>query len=86
MSDERFVVAGESYVVLELVARFYAVDLDFLAEAYSLGLFGRGVERSGAVAIASVQLDRVATVVRLHVHQGVNLPGIALFLGEAESV
>lgn len=85
MSDGRFVVAGESYVTLEVVARCYAVELEFLLEAYAFELFGPGVRRGASIAIASVQLDRVATVVRLHLHQGVDLAGIALFLGAAES-
>lgn len=84
MSTERFVVAGESYLALELVARCYAVERELLLEAFELGLFGPGLWRGTSLAIASVQLDRVATVVRLHVHQGVDLAGIALLLGEVE--
>ena len=78
---ERIVLEGELYLTLEAVAHCYQVEVTWLREAYELGLLGRGRRIDGGVAIAAARLDRVATIFRLHFHQGVNLPGIALVLG-----
>ena len=77
----RLVIRGELYLTLETVADCYQVDCDWLEEVYELGLLGRG-ERSGeGVAITARKLDRVAEILQLHFHHGVNLPGIAVILG-----
>lgn len=74
----------EVWITLETVADCYAVDVQLMREVYELGLIGPGQRTEAGVAIAAEALDRVAVVLRLHLQQGVNLPGIALILGIEE--
>jgi hypothetical protein len=71
---------GEIWVSLEALATCYRVDLTLVEEAFELGLLGRGVHTEGLLVVQVAQLERMATIVRLHVHLGVDLAGIALFL------
>ena len=74
---------GETWVTLEALATCYRVDVAVVREAYSLGLLGPGAQAEGGLVVHVTQLERMATIVRLHVHLGVDLPGIALFLEPA---
>ena len=80
MKYARISIRGELFLPLEEVASCYQVELEFLREVYELGLIGPGELAEGRIAIPARELDRVAEVLRLHFQQGVNLPGIALFL------
>lgn len=84
MRYERITIRGEVFLSLEEVASCYQVELSFLREVYEMGLIGPGELAEGRLAIPARELDRVAEILRLHFHQGVNLAGIALFLGLAE--
>ena len=77
MSEERR-IAGELVLSLETVAAFYRVELTVLREACELGLFG--ALGTADVGIAASRLDRVAEIVRLHVHHGIELGALFLLL------
>lgn len=85
MSRDRIYVEGELYLSLETVADVYQVQITWLREAYDSGLFGTGVEKGPTVCIAAVQLDRVATIVRLHETLGLDLETIHLTLESARA-
>lgn len=73
-------VDGELYLALETVAELYQVRVVLLEEAFDVGLLGRGHRSAGRLCIAAVQLDRVATIVRLHTALGLDATAIALLL------
>lgn len=77
----RLVIRGELYLTLEIVAECYSVERSWLEEVYDLGLLGDGERAEEGVAIIASKLDRVAEILQLHFHYGVNLPGIAVILG-----
>jgi hypothetical protein len=71
---------GQRYLSLEVVAELYHLDTVVLREVYDRGLLGAGLDRGATVWIASVRLDRVATVVRLHHACGLDVDSIAALL------
>ena len=73
-------VRGETWVTLDGVAESFACSLAWVREVHAFGLLGEGEAVAGGIAIPPAALDRFATIHRLHVVQGVNLPGIALIL------
>lgn len=75
MSDTQR-IAGELHLSLEAVAACYRIELTVLREAYELGLVGQRVGAS--IVIAASRLDRVAEIVRLHVHHGIDLRALVL--------
>ena len=77
--DKRY-VEGELYLSLEAVAEVYQVKSVWLREAYEHGLLGHGIDEGPSLCIAAVQLDRVATIVRLHEVLGLDLETIVLSL------
>jgi len=80
---ERIYVEGELYLSLEEVARVYEVKTVWLQEVCDSGLLsGRGAS-GGELCIAAVELDRVATIVRLHRVLGLDLEVIAATLDRA---
>lgn len=74
------VIEGEVYLRLEVIAEWYAVEVRWLEEVVEHGLVERRHQSDKTVAIAAVELDRLAQIVRLYFHQGVNLEGVALLL------
>lgn len=88
MSAGEHYVGGELYLSLETVAEIYQVKIVVLQEAFELGLLGAGADSDAGpgarLCIAAVQLDRVATIVRLHSVLGLNLAAIALTLDSPE--
>jgi len=77
---EPVVRAGRRYLSLELVAEVYQVQSVVLHACYERGLLGKGVVEGSAVCIATVQLDRVATIHRLHEVHGLDVDRIAAWL------
>ena len=71
---------GEVYVALESVAECYEVEISWVRECYEHGLFGRGERVERSIAIPATRLDRVAEVVRLHRHMGLDFDAIELLL------
>ena len=70
----------ETFLSLETVAEIYRVDRVWLREVYETGLLESGFERDATIWIAAVELDRVATVVRLRAVCGPDAGSIALWL------
>jgi len=83
--SESFEIDGQVYLTLETVAEVFAVESVVLHEAYVTGLLGPGVERGQRVLLAVASLDRVATVVRLHVVLGFDLDTVEVFLPGASA-
>lgn len=82
MSRESLYVEGELYLSLETLAEIYEVKTVWLQEVCDRRLIGRVVARDRCVWIAAVELDRVATIVRLHVGLGLELVEIVQELRE----
>jgi hypothetical protein len=57
------------------------VEVRWVEEVYHYGLLGPGELVGDALAIAAPTLDRVATIIHLHFHQGLDLHGIVALLG-----
>jgi hypothetical protein len=81
--DESLRFDGELYLRLETVAEIYTVRVAWLHEVYAHGLLGDGKHEGASICVAAVQLDRVATIVRLHHVLGLDLDAIVLALDEA---
>ncbi len=77
---ERLYIGGELHLSLETVAEIYQVQILWLREVYDAGLVGQGLASGTTPCIAVVQLDRVATIVRLHTVLGLDLETISLTL------
>ncbi len=80
MSHVRIVIEGESYLTLEAISECYSCEVRWMREAYDVGLFGRGRTHSGDLVLSVRLLDRVAEVVRLGRHQGLDFEVIALLV------
>lgn len=74
---EFFHVGGVRWVTVDAVARCYTVEVQWVREVVSAGLL-ESLERSGTVAIPAHQLERVAKIVQLHFHLGVELRAIQI--------
>ena len=78
----------ERFLSLEVVAETFEVRSSWLAEVYELGLIGptarAGARRGESIVLAVSDLDRVAHIIRLHFHQGVDLQGIALLFARQD--
>lgn len=77
MSVETIHVEGRLYLSLEVVAELYQVKSVLLRQVYERGLLGHGVDHERTLCIAAVELDRVATIVRLHSTFGLDVDAIA---------
>ncbi|MCB9916071.1 MAG: hypothetical protein H6828_13155 [Planctomycetes bacterium] len=77
---ERVTLHGEGYLTIEAIAECFHVDVAVVRESYELGLFGEVAESEGRVVLHVRELERVATIVRWHVHLGVELTSVALLL------
>jgi hypothetical protein len=78
----RVTIRGETFLTLETVAECYEIELQWVERIYRLGLLGRGEDVEGHAAIASTMLERVAEILRLCRHQGVDPTLVGLFLTE----
>lgn len=79
MSD-RIVIRGEAFVTLATVAECFHVQSTWVREVYDAGLLGRGERVGDELAIAVVELDRMAKVERLHRHYGLDLATIEIVI------
>lgn len=77
----RVVIDGEVHLALDIVAECYHVEVDWLQKVYREGLLGPGHQREHTVVIAAARLDRVAQIVRLHFHYGIDLEAVSILLG-----
>jgi hypothetical protein len=82
VTDDKLYVEGELFLSLEVVAALYQVKTIWLRRVYDVGLLGSGVDTGPVVCIAAVQLDRVATIVRMHDVFGLDLDEVELALDE----
>ncbi|MBM3985336.1 MAG: hypothetical protein FJ296_06575, partial [Planctomycetes bacterium] len=83
--SDPLLIHGERYVALSRVAQLWDLRIEWLREVCEAGLLDP-LERAGdEPAIAARHFDRLATIQRLNVVQGVNLPGVAMILDLLES-
>jgi len=82
MSKVRLTLHGESWIRLEAVAEVYACDRELMAAAFEQGLLGPGQRVDRVLFVRTAVLDRAATIVRMHVHQGLELAAVAVLLDE----
>jgi len=75
---------SETFLALETIAGCYGVEVRLIRTLYARGLFGPGEPRGEDVALPTRRLDRVAEVLRLHVHVGVDLTTLELLLRDPE--
>lgn len=80
MRERTITIRGETYIRIDDVAAFYHCSTEWLLEARDLDLLGPVEEVEETLAISTALLDRVAELVRLHEHLGVELWGIRLAL------
>lgn len=80
MSHERIYIKGELFLSLEVVAKIYEVKTVWLRQVCDQGLLSDSPQEAPEVCIASAELDRVATIVRLHRGLSMDLETIALLL------
>ncbi len=80
------ILHGEPYLTLELAAECYSLEITFVREVYDRGLLGPGeaTGEGGAIAIPAPLLDRLAAIVRMTHHQGIDLDLVALLLDDLE--
>ena len=81
MNDDKLYHEGQLYLTLETVAKIYQLQVVWLREVFDRGLLGRGVDSGTTVCIAAAQIDRVATIVRLH-GLGLDVEAICLELDD----
>jgi hypothetical protein len=80
----RVTIHGESYMSLEAVAECYDCEVAWMRDVYALGLLGSGRTFEGTLVIRTSMLDRVATIRRLHLYQGLDLALVGVFLDADE--
>lgn len=73
-------IRGEVYLTLELAAECFEVEVAWVREVYDTGLLGRGEATRAGLAIPAEGLDRLARVVHLARHLGVELELVGLVL------
>ncbi len=84
MSDAR-VIRGERYLTAARIAELYDVRVEWVREVAAFGLLEPVEHLAGDLAIAARLLDRVATIHRLNVGQGVELAAVAVLLDLPET-
>ena len=77
MSRDKLYLEGELYLSLETLAEIYQVKIVWLRAVCDRHLLGSAIARDQGIWIAAVELDRVATIVRLGVGLGLELEEIA---------
>lgn len=75
-------IRGELWLTLETVAECYEVETTWVREVYEHGLLGAGEPVGGSIAIAAVELDRLAQVLRLNRQQGLDLLAVMALLDD----
>jgi len=79
MSDA-LVIHGERYLTATRVAELYDVRVEWVREVCAFGLLEPVEHVADELAIAARLLDRVATIHRLNVGQGVELAAVSVLL------
>jgi hypothetical protein len=73
-------IDGRLHLSLTTVAHCYEVQTAWLEAVYEQGLLRHAQVVETSVLIEASDLDRVARIVRLHFHHGVDLAGIEVLL------
>ena len=73
-------IEGELHLTLETVAEVYAVQVVWLREVCAAGLLEARPHDGGELCIATVQLERLARIVRMNVVLGLDLDAVEALL------
>lgn len=73
-------IEGELHLTLETVAEVYAVKVVWLREVCDAGLLVARPFDHGELCIAAVQLERLASIVRMNVVLGLDLDAVEALL------
>jgi len=73
-------IEGELHLTLETVAEVYAVRVVWLREVCDAGLLEARPHDQGELCIATVQLERLAQIVRMNVVLGLDLDAVEALL------
>lgn len=84
MTNVRITLHGESWIAIETVAETFACEASLVHQVYELGLLGTGERVEQSLFVRTAMLDRVAIIVRMHVHQGLELSAIEVLLDDDE--
>ena len=84
MTSVRITLHGESWITIETVAETFACEVSLVRQVYERGLLGPGERVDQALFVRTAMLDRVAVIVRMHVHQGLGLSAIEVLLDDEE--
>jgi hypothetical protein len=82
MTNVRLTIRGETYLTLETVAACYQCEIAWVEQIYGLGLLGSGENVEGHTAIPARMLERLAEIVRLVRHHGIDPTLVDLWLLE----
>lgn len=82
MTHVRLTIRGETYLTLETVAECYECEIEWVERIYDLGLLGSGELVDGRTAIPARMLERLAEIMRLCRHQGIDPTLVDLWLLE----
>ncbi len=82
MTDDKLYVANDLYLSVEIVAQIFEVESLWLLQVCESGLLDNSVQSAPKLHIAAIQMDRVATIVRLHTVLGLEIEAIALALDD----
>ncbi len=78
-----------NYLSAQTVAEIYCVKQSLVEEVIDCGLVGEAGCNGHRYVVEITMLERVAEIIRLHVHHGLSLDGVAAFLpsetGDRES-
>jgi len=80
VKGHQITVEGELYLSLETYAEIFRIQVTWLRDVYDRGLLGEGVPSEAWICVASTQMDRIATLVRLHNSLGVDIDTLAWLL------
>lgn len=80
LTGVRVTLRGESWIRADAAAACYACDLALVESALALGLLGPGERVGSLLFLRTVMLDRLAVIVRLHLHHEIPLGAVAALL------
>jgi hypothetical protein len=82
MTDVRITLRGESWIRLDVVADCYACEVSLVESVVRLGMLGPTEREGPALFVRTATLDRVATILRLHLHHELDLTSVSALLDD----
>jgi len=73
MSSRLVVIKGERFCSLNTLAEICALEVEWVADVYRIGLLGEGELRDGTLFVRVAVVERVVTIRKFQVQTGVEL-------------